>query len=171
MVYVIGTGAPPVRDWPALMRLLCDRGWEPYPALSEAATEWCDLEAVAEAADAAPRTARRGPGEPDPWPRADAVLAAPLTFNTINKWAGGTNDSLILGLLNELMGEGLPTIAAPCAKAVLRTHPAYTASVKRLQGSGVTFLDPEHTVVRDDDGTVHLRWTDIADAVDAAYSR
>ncbi|MQA08420.1 MAG: hypothetical protein GEU98_07665 [Pseudonocardiaceae bacterium] len=58
-------------------------------------------------------------------PNADAVLAAPLTFNTLNKWAGGHNDTLALGLLNELMGEGVPIVAAPCAKMVLRGHPAY----------------------------------------------
>lgn len=171
MVYVIGTGAPPVRDWPVLMRLLRDRGWQPCPALSEAATEWCDLDAVGNAADVTPRTAPRAPGEPDLWPKAHAVLAAPLTFNTINKWASGTNDSLVLGLLNELMGEGIPTIAAPCAKSVLRTHPAYAASVERLHACGVTLLDPEHTIVRDPDGVANLRWVDLVDALDSMRSR
>jgi hypothetical protein len=33
-------------------------------------------------------------------PEADAVLAAPLTFNTINKWAAGISDTLALGLLS-----------------------------------------------------------------------
>jgi hypothetical protein len=30
------------------------------------------------------------------------VLVAPVTFNTVNQWAAGINDTLALGLLNEL---------------------------------------------------------------------
>jgi len=41
--------------------------------------------------------------ESEVFPPADAVLAAPLTFNTIHKWACGINDTVALGLLHELL--------------------------------------------------------------------
>ncbi|MQA17334.1 MAG: flavoprotein, partial [Pseudonocardiaceae bacterium] len=136
----MGTAAPPIFDWPTLFRLLQERGWKPHPVLSPIAASWCDLDELSRAAGVDVRVELRRPTEPDPWPKADAVLAVPLTFNTINKWAGGHNDTLALGLLNELLGEGLPIVAAPCAKAVLRAHPAYAPSCKRLAECGVTFL-------------------------------
>lgn len=95
---------------------------------------------------------------------ANAVIAAPLTFNTLNQWAAGINDTLALGILNELLGEGLPIVAAPCVKAVLRRHPAYADSCKLLESCGVRLLDPEHTVARKLD-YVTLRWQLVADQV------
>ena len=127
--------------------------------LSPVAANWCDLDKLSASAGVNVRVELRRPTESDPWPRADAVLAAPLTFNTINKWAGGHNDTLALGVLNELLGEGLPIVAAPCAKAVLRSHPAYAASCRRLIECGVTFLDQDDTVVRDADGKANLDWS------------
>jgi hypothetical protein len=35
------------------------------------------------------------------------VVVAPATFNTINKWALGIIDTLVLGILNEALGLGL----------------------------------------------------------------
>jgi phosphopantothenoylcysteine decarboxylase len=89
------------------------------------------------------RVSPRLPHEQDPLPDADAVVAAPLTFNTINKWAAGISDTLALGLLNELMGSGLPIYMAPCVKSVLRNHPAYPVSIALLRKSGVTVLDQD----------------------------
>lgn len=161
IVYVIGTAAPPIFDWPTLFDLLHERDWKPHPVLSPIAASWCDLDELSKAAGVDVRVELRRPTESDPWPKADAVLAAPLTFNTINKWAGGHNDTLALGLLNELLGEGLPIVAAPCVKAVLRRHPAYAASCKRLTKCGVTFLDQDDTVVCDVAGNANLDWNKV----------
>ena len=76
-------------------------------------------------------------------PRAEAVVAAPITFNSLNKWAAGSSDMLALGVLNEMLGTGVPIVAAPCAESVLRQHPAYEPSLIRLRGAGVNILDPE----------------------------
>lgn len=166
IVYVIGTAAPPIFDWPTLFGLLHERDWKPHPVLSPIAASWCDLDELSKAAGVDVRVELRRPAEPDPWPKADAVLAAPLTFNTINKWAGGHNDTLALGLLNELLGEELPIVVAPCAKAVLRTHPAYAASCKRLAECGVTLLDQHDTIVRDAAGSANLDWFKVVSALE-----
>ena len=67
---------------------------------------------------------RTDPPDHDPLPAADAILAAPLTFNTINKWAGGISDTVALGLLNELLVGGPSIVAAPCVKGTFQAHPA-----------------------------------------------
>lgn len=77
-----------------------------------------------------------------PLPKADAVVVASATFNTINKWAAGISDTAALGVLNELLGAGVPITVVPCVKAVLRQHPAYAASVERISGAGAVFLAP-----------------------------
>ena len=41
------------------------------------------------------RSAWRRPGEPRPFPDPDAVVVAPATFNTVNKWADGVADTLV----------------------------------------------------------------------------
>jgi phosphopantothenoylcysteine synthetase/decarboxylase len=89
------------------------------------------------------------------------LVVAPLTFNTLNKWAAGISDTLALGILNELLGVGIPMIAAPCIKGTLRRHPAYGDSTRRLTGCGVTVMDPEFITTRDDDGLATFDWARI----------
>jgi hypothetical protein len=36
------------------------------------------------------------------------MITCPVTFNTLNKWALGISDTLVLGLLTEAVGLGLP---------------------------------------------------------------
>ena len=77
-------------------------------------------------------------------PSPDALVVAPATFNTINKWAAGISDTLALGLLNEAIGLGLPIVAVPTANVALVRHPAFLRSVDQLRAWGVHVLfDPE----------------------------
>ena len=55
----------------------------------------------------------------------------------------GINDSLALGILNELMGTDVPIVVAPFCKAALTSHPAYQANLELLRGAAVTILDGE----------------------------
>jgi flavoprotein len=54
------------------------------------------------------------PDEPNELPAADAVIVAPATFNTVNKWATGIADTFVVGLLCELMGFGIPSWRCRC---------------------------------------------------------
>lgn len=86
------------------------------------------------------------PEEPDIFPFADALVAFPATFNTINKWAGGISDTLALGLLNEYTGRKKPVLAVPCVTtgSGLDSHPAFLRSLALLRDYGVRVLyDPE----------------------------
>ena len=157
-LYMIGAAAPPVRDIDHACRMAIDLGWNPYVVLTPTAATWVDLERVAQASSNVVRVHPRLPDQQDPLPPADAVLAAPLTFNTINKWAAGISDTLALGLLNELLVGGPPIVAAPCAKKSLTEHPAYRASIQTLGTVGVKFVDQQAHTSRGADGLVTLDW-------------
>jgi phosphopantothenoylcysteine decarboxylase len=76
-------------------------------------------------------------------PKADPVLVAPATFNTINKWALGISDNLALGILNEALGLSLPILACPYAKAALTAHPVYGVHVRLLNQAGTRLLSED----------------------------
>ncbi len=86
------------------------------------------------------RVEYRLPGTERGWPPADAVLAAPTTFNTMNKWAQGVADTLALGLLTEAIGLDVPVVSLPYLNRAQARHPAWDASVALLRGAGVTVL-------------------------------
>jgi phosphopantothenoylcysteine synthetase/decarboxylase len=86
----------------------------------------------------------RMPGIGTPVPPADAVLACPLTFNSVNKFAHGHADNFAVGLLCEMAGYGVPTTVVPHCKPQLASHPAFAASLETLRGMGVQVLfDPD----------------------------
>jgi phosphopantothenoylcysteine synthetase/decarboxylase len=157
VLYMIGASAPPVRQLADACRLASDAGWQPYVTLTPTAAEWVDLAELRTVTGQPVRVQPRRPGEGDPFPPADAVLAAPLTFNTINKWACGINDTVALGLLNELLSGGPAIVAVPCIKPALQAHPAYAANVHLLESAGVEFLN-ESITIRGSDGLVAFDW-------------
>jgi flavoprotein len=88
------------------------------------------------------------PDEPDELPPADAVVVAPATFNTVNKWAAGITDTLATGLLCELTGLGVPIVAVPLVKEALARHVAFGRSREVLNEMGVRVLfDPQAPAV------------------------
>jgi phosphopantothenoylcysteine synthetase/decarboxylase len=143
VLYWIISAAPPAHDWQSALRALQDDCWDPYVIVTETVARWLNHNDLASASGHAVRSRPRRPDETDDSPPADAVLLAPATFNTLNKWASGINDSLALGLLNELMGARVPIVVAPYLKAALASHPAYQANLELLRGAGVTILEGE----------------------------
>ncbi len=78
-----------------------------------------DADALAELAGDRVRTEFRMPDEPDELPPADAVVVAPATFNSVNKWAAGIADTFAAALLCELTALGVPIVAVPQVKDAL----------------------------------------------------
>jgi phosphopantothenoylcysteine synthetase/decarboxylase len=151
VLYWIMCAAPPVQDWQQPARELQEDGWDLYAVPTQTAVSWLDLDTLAQVTRHTVRTRPRLPQETDELPPADAVLVAPATFNTLNQWAAGVNDTLPLGLLNELLGMQVPIVVAMYCKAALAAHPAYRPNITRLQQAGATVLEGEHSItVRDD---------------------
>jgi len=86
------------------------------------------------------RSEYKQPHEADVLPPPDAIVVAPATFNTINKWAAGISDTLALGLLTEAIGKRLPVVALPFVNAAQAEHPAFQGSIDRLRAAGVRLL-------------------------------
>ncbi|MGH2941381.1 MAG: flavoprotein [Solirubrobacteraceae bacterium] len=169
-VYLVVSAAPPVLRIEELVVALTEAGWSVCVIATPMAASWIDLDALATATGCVTQVHPRKPREQDSLPRADAVLAAPMTFNSINKWAAGCSDTLALSLLNELLCTDVPIVAAPCVKATLREHPAYRDSVTRLAQAGVFMLDPDKVKASTGDGLATFDWAQILSALDDASS-
>ncbi|MBE1486759.1 flavoprotein [Plantactinospora soyae] len=143
VLYVVVCAAPPVLEVSELVELLMADAWTVCVITTPMAATWIDTRVLAEKTGYPVRSAWRRPGAPGALPDANAVLVAPATFNTINKWALGISDNFALGLLNELLGLRLPILVSPYAKKALTTHPAYRRHVQVLSDTGVVFTPSE----------------------------
>lgn len=74
--------------------------------------------------------------------RPSAVICSPATFNTLNKWAAGINDSPALGVLNDALGLGTPVLAVPMVAERLCRHPVWPTTLAFLASAGVAIIDP-----------------------------
>ena len=140
VIYVVVCAAPPARTIHELLVLLDRDPRQLVIVTTPAAAEWIDEQQVSQLTSWPIRTTSRRVDEPKIHPAPDMVIAAPLTFNTINKWAAGINDNAALGVLNEAIGGDVPIIGAPVTKPALTAHPAFANSLRTLAAAGVTLM-------------------------------
>lgn len=144
VLYVVACGGRPATDLPAFVAQMQAEGWHVCVIATPSALKFIDRDGLAAMTGHKVRYDYKQPDEPDVLPPADAYVIAPATFNTINKMASGSSDTLALGLLNEAIGMPLPIIAVPTPNVALARHPAFRANVLSLRSWGVTLLfDPE----------------------------
>jgi len=144
VLYVIACGGRPAGDLPAFVEEAQATGWEVCVIATPSAVKFMDLDYLAELTGHVVRYDYKQPDQPDVLPPADAIVVAPATFNTVNKWAAGISDTLALGLLNEALGLDLPVVAVPFPNVALARHPAFRRSMAELEALGVRLLfDPE----------------------------
>ncbi|MFI1028954.1 flavoprotein [Streptomyces sp. NPDC020951] len=142
-LYVVVCAAGLAADVGKLITAAQEREWHVgVIATPHAMNGFFDTAAVEAQTGRPIRSAWRRPGDPRPFPEPDAVVVAPATFNTINKWAAGIADTLALGTLCEVSGLGVPVGVLPCVNETLGGHPAYQDSLIRLRGMGVRFGYP-----------------------------
>jgi phosphopantothenoylcysteine synthetase/decarboxylase len=121
-------------------------GWNVCVIATPKAVNFIDRPALERLTGYPVRNDYKRPEEPDVLPPADALIAFPATFNTINKWALGISDTLALGLLNEYTGRKKPVLAVPVVttNSGLDSHPAFARSLAQLREYGVAVLyDPD----------------------------
>ena len=73
-------------------------------------------------------------------PQADAIIVAPATYNTINKWANGISDTYALGILAEAPGLGIPVAVLPFVNSALAGRAPFKDSVNALRSEGIRVL-------------------------------
>lgn len=123
VLFVVACGGRPAGDLPAFVHEAQASGWEVCVIATPSALKFMDLDRLARLTGHVVRYDYKQPDEPDVLPPADAMVVAPATFNTINKWAAGISDTLALGLLNEAVGLGLPVVAVPSPTSPLPSIP------------------------------------------------
>lgn len=140
VLYIIACGAPPARDVGVLVTLAQAAGWDTCLVTSPMGRRFLDVDALERLTGHPLRSDYKQPDEPDVLPPADALIVAPATCNTINKWAAGISDTLALGLIVEGIGMGLPIVAMPHTNRAQAAHPAFARSIANLRDWGVTVL-------------------------------
>lgn len=144
VLYVVACAAPAAADLARLVVLAQAEGWQVHVVTTPTGTRFVDADELERLTGDRVRSTYRMPGEPKGLPPADAVVVAPATFNTINKWAGGLADTFAVGLLCEVTGFGVPIVAVPLLKDALARHLAFGRSVETLREMGVRVLfDPD----------------------------
>jgi phosphopantothenoylcysteine synthetase/decarboxylase len=144
VLYVVACGGRAAGDLAEFVLTLHADGWEVCVIATPSALKFMDTAKLAELTGHVVRSDYKQPDEPDVLPLPDAMVVAPATFNTINKWAYGSSDTLALGLLNEAIGLRLPVVAVPTPNTALAKHPAFAESIARLRSWGVHIMfDPE----------------------------
>ena len=140
VLYVIACGAPPARYVSTLVELAQADGWDVCVVVTPDGLKFVDAPALTAMTGHPVRSTFKKPGDMDILPDPSAIVVAPATVNTINKWSAGIADSLPLGLIIEGQGKGLPIVAMPFTNTAMAAHPAFDESITRLRRWGITVL-------------------------------
>ncbi len=74
--------------------------------------------------------------------RADLILVAPATANTISKIAMGIDDTPVTSMVTTAFGSGIPIVIVPAMHASMYKHPILRENIEKLEGLGVEFIGP-----------------------------
>jgi phosphopantothenoylcysteine synthetase/decarboxylase len=140
ILYVIACAAPPAQNIDQMIRLAQDDQWDVCLIATPSALKFFDASAMAQLTGHPVRSQYKEPDAPDALPEPDAIIVAPVTVNTINKWALGICDNLALGILVEGIGKKLPIAAMPFTNYAHAAHPAFEESIAKLSSWGVRML-------------------------------
>jgi phosphopantothenoylcysteine synthetase/decarboxylase len=140
VLHLVVSGAPAPEGIPALVAACQAAGWRVVVFSTPTGVRFIDPAELARMTGEPVRSEYRMPGTGTPVLPADAVLACPLTFNSVNKLAHGHADNFAVGLLCEMVGYGMPVVVVPHCKLQLASHPAFGASLDALRGMGVRVL-------------------------------
>ncbi|WP_233510034.1 flavoprotein [Actinomadura craniellae] len=143
VLYVIVCAAPAAAEVAGFIRLAQSAGWRVFAVVSPLGRRFVDVNSLASLTGGPVRSEFRLPWQPKELPPADAVVVAPATFNTVNKWAAGIADTFATALLCEQTGLGVPVLAVPQTNDGLARHVAFGRNLDVLRSMGVRVLfDP-----------------------------
>jgi len=74
--------------------------------------------------------------------KADLLLVAPCTANTLAKMALGIDDTPVTSFATTAIGRGMPVAVAPAMHASMYRHPAIAGHLETLAGWGVEVIGP-----------------------------
>ena len=74
--------------------------------------------------------------------KADLVLIAPITANSLSKIATGIMDTTVTLIAGTALGNKIPIIMVPTMHEVMMHNPAIEANISKLEEMGVIFISP-----------------------------
>ncbi len=144
VLYQIVCAAPPAQRAQEFVTLAQAAQWDVCVISTPQATKFIDRPLLESLTEHPVRVDYKLPGTADVFPKADVLVVAPATFNTINKWAQGIGDTLAISQLCKALGQRLPIVVAPCITAEFAYHPVFPKSIALLKDCGVHILyEPE----------------------------
>ncbi|HET9895194.1 MAG TPA: flavoprotein [Streptosporangiaceae bacterium] len=136
---VIVCGAGPASDVGKLIKLAHQRGWTVQLIATPAALPFLNTADLETLTGSPVRSQYRSPGEPRS-PKADAVIVAPATYNTICKCAQGISDTYALGILAEAISLPMPVVILPFVNTALASRQPFHRAIAQLADEGVKVL-------------------------------
>ncbi len=142
------TGSIAAVECVKLARELARHGAEIIPVMSKAATKIVHPDSIHFATGHEPIIELDGAVKHvelcgDTSGRADLLLIAPATANTISKISQGIDDTCVTTMASCAMGSGIPIIIVPAMHNSMYTHDIITDNIKRLKKTGLTFVGPK----------------------------
>ncbi len=74
--------------------------------------------------------------------RADLVLVAPATANTIGKMVHAIDDTTVTTYLTTAIGTGIPVIVVPAMHNTMYSHPVVQENLSKARSMGITIVQP-----------------------------
>ena len=74
--------------------------------------------------------------------KADLVLVAPATANSISKIACGIDDTPVTSVVSTVFGSGIPIMIVPAMHESMYRHPIVAENIEKLKALGVEFVGP-----------------------------
>ena len=142
------TGSVSALKAPEAARLLMRHGAEVYPVMSHASqgiihpdvVEWATGNPVVTQLSGKIEHIALAGERPS---KADLILVAPATANTISKMACGIDDTPVTSVLSAAFGSNIPIIVVPAMHECMYRHPVLVENIRKLRGLGVEFVEPQ----------------------------
>lgn len=74
--------------------------------------------------------------------KADLILIAPATANTISKITAGIDDTTVTSVASTAFGSKIPIIIVPAMHESMYRHPIVNENIEKLKALGVQFVEP-----------------------------
>jgi phosphopantothenoylcysteine decarboxylase/phosphopantothenate--cysteine ligase len=141
------TGSIAAVETVKLARLLIRHGAEVYPVMTDAATRIVHPDAIEFATGRIPITKLTGAVEHvslcgETADRADLLLIAPSTANTISKIAHGIDDTTVTTFATTALGSEIPVVIVPAMHGSMYKHKILMDNIKILEKTGVHLVGP-----------------------------
>jgi phosphopantothenoylcysteine synthetase/decarboxylase len=173
---VVCGGGYPADDLPVFVKQAQSTGWDIRVVATPSSLKFIDTGLLASLTGHGVRSEYalvEDDNEERPVP--DAIVVAPATFNTVNKFAGGISDTLALSLLNETICSGIPIIIGLPPNPTHAKHPAFLANIATLRSWGVQVIFEYEDVVLENIPDIEawkalFPWQKLLDALEVAKS-